>query len=76
MLYAKNGNYLSSERDSLLYMIDPTSAAVSVLGDTGTALGGGLAFVIPEPTTLSLLSVALLATGWRRSTRVLAAWAR
>ncbi len=52
LLYAK-GN-----QDSLLYSVDPTTASATVIGNTGRANGGGLAFVpnpsaeVPEASTV------------------------
>jgi len=62
MLYAK------SDGDMNLYAIDPHTAATTVVGSTGLLPGGGLAYVIPEPMTLSLLAVGLLGVTRRRRT--------
>lgn len=54
ILYAKNGNPATPE-DRNLYRIDPATASAAVIGDTGTRIGGGLAYVVPEPSSVILL---------------------
>lgn len=57
----QNVLYGIGTQDANLYMIDPLTAATSVIGSTGLlTTGGGLAFVdgyVPEPCTLLLFSV-------------------
>jgi len=64
--------YAKGNQDSFLYAINPINANASIIGNTGIAAGGGLAFVpaaIPEPTSLALFGLATVGAacaGWRR----------
>ena len=60
--------YAKGVQDSWLYSINPVTGLAARIGDTGIANGGGLAFVgegsvVPEPSALVLLALALLALG-------------
>jgi hypothetical protein len=44
-----------------LYAINPDNASTRVIGSTGIAQGGGLAFVVPEPSTVALFAIGGLA---------------
>jgi MYXO-CTERM domain-containing protein len=68
--------YAISGQDSLLYSINPQTAASAVIGDTGrSASRGGLAFVgmqapVPEPSTVAVWSLlGLGAVAQRRRKR-------
>ena len=63
------------DQDSNLYRINPDTAATTVIGNTGIAAGGGLAFIgsalpesVPVPvnsmTGLIVLTLSMLLIGW------------
>lgn len=64
VLYAKNGVTGFSDRN--LYRINPVTAEPTIIGDTGTGIGGGLAFVVPEPGAAVLLISAAMFLRRRR----------
>jgi len=51
--------------DTNLYRINPVTAAVTVVGNTGITDGGGLAFT-PEPSSALALLAALAGAGMSR----------
>jgi hypothetical protein len=60
LLYAK-GN-----QDTLLYTINPLTAATNVVGNTGLQFGGGLAYVVPAPSVLGVLALGACGVARRR----------
>lgn len=61
----QNVLYGKGFQDTFLYRIDPSTAATVVVGNTGIAQGGGLAFIafipIPEPASLMLIALPCVA---------------
>ncbi|MCH7725466.1 MAG: hypothetical protein IH991_03130, partial [Planctomycetes bacterium] len=54
--------YAIGSQDPNLYRIDPGLGTTTLVGDTGLSpTGGGLAFVIPEPSTLTLAAFGFIA---------------
>ena len=60
--------YAKGRQSMDLYAIDPGTASTSRIGSTGIVEGGGLAFVVPEPTTAVLLAIGGFAALRRRLT--------
>lgn len=58
--------YAKGRQSMNLYAINPDTASTSTIGSTGIAEGGGLAFVVPEPTTALLLVIGGLVALRRR----------
>ena len=71
VLYALGNFYTTGMAGSTgLLKIDPDTALATVIGLTGLEYtGGGLAYVIPEPATLSLLAVGVLSLSCGRGPR-------
>ncbi len=58
--------YAKGRQSMNLYAINPGTASTRTIGSTGIAEGGGLAFVVPEPTTVVLLAFGGFAALRRR----------
>lgn len=58
--------YTKSDHSSMLFAIDPDTLSATIVGDTGIAFGGGLAFVSPSPGTAAMLLLAGVAGSRRR----------